>query len=204
MRTTGAGLCLPLLCTLGLLLQDPARAATPLRPLQAQDYYRLQTVSDVELSPDGRWVAYTLSTPNRTTDRDDGDIWLVSYDGRQHMQLTSSPAYDHSPHFSPDGRTLAFLRDPLDVKSDPQIWLIDLPGGGARQLSHFDGTISTFVFAPDGKHLAFSGRSPASGARPGPPRNRSWWIACNSGRTATGSSARSAPTCTCWMWRAER
>ena len=146
-----------MLCALALLLRAAAHGATALRPLQPDDYYRLQTVSDVELSPDGRWVAYTLSTPNRVTDRDDGDIWLVSYDGRQQRRLTSSPANDHSPHFSADGRTLAFLRDPLDGKSDPQIWLIDLSGGEARQLSHFDGTISTFAFAPDGRHLAFSG-----------------------------------------------
>jgi dipeptidyl aminopeptidase/acylaminoacyl peptidase len=169
MRTTVAIHRMACLCALGILLQDPARAAEPTRLLQPDDYYRLQTVSDVELSPDGRWVAYTLSTPNRKTDRDDGDIWLVSYDGSKHIQLTSSQANDHSPHFSADGQTLAFLRDPLDGKSDPQVWLIDLPGGEARQLSHFEGTISTFAFAPDGRHLAFSGlESP----RPAPDPDR--------------------------------
>ena len=144
------------LCALGLLLQDPAHGAAPTRPLRLDDYYRLQTVSEVELSPDGRWVAYTLSTPNRTTDRDDGDIWLVSFDGTQHIQLTNSPANDHGAHFSPDGATLAFLRDPRDGKSDEQIWLIDLRSREARQLSHFDGAISSFALAPDGKRLAFS------------------------------------------------
>jgi len=169
MRTTRAMLWLPLLCALGLLLQSPAHGATPLRPLQPDDYYRLQSVSEVELSPDGRWVAYVLSTPNRATDRDDGDIWLVSFDGRQHIRLTSSPANDHSPHFSADGRMLAFLRDPLDGKSETQIWLIGLPGGEARQLSHFEGTISTFALAPDGKHLAFSAQE---AARPAPDPDR--------------------------------
>ena len=169
MRTTCAISRLPLLCALGALLQAAAHGATPPRPLQADDYYRLQTVSDVELSPDGLWVAYTLSTPNRTTDRDDGDIWLASYDGAQHIQLTNSAANDHSPHFGGDGRTLAFLHDPLDGKSDPQIWLIDLPGGEARPLSHFEGTISSFAFAPDGKQLAFSA---TESARPAPDPDR--------------------------------
>src|SRR5258708_1801151 len=169
MRTAAAIHRIACLCALGLLLQDPAHAAASIRPLQLDDYYRLQTVSDLELSHDGRWVAYTLSTPNRTTDRDDGDIWLVSYDGSQHIRLTSSPANDHSPHFSPDGRTLAFLRDPLDGKSDPQIWLIDLPGGEPRQLSHFEGTISSLAFAPDGKQLAFSAME---SARPAPDPDR--------------------------------
>src|SRR5882672_1043683 len=156
MRTAAAIQRIACLCALGLLLQGPAHAAASLRPLQRDDYYRLQTVSDLELSPDGHRVAYTLSTPNRTTDRDDGDIWLVSYDGSQHLQLTSSPANDHSPRFSADGRTLAFLRDPLDGRSDAQIWLVDLPGGAARQLSHFEGTIGSFALAPDGRRLAFS------------------------------------------------
>src|SRR5258705_3410453 len=172
METRRARRWLALLCALGLVLQGPAHGATPLRPLQPDDYYRLQSVSEVELSPDGRWVAYVLSTPNRATDRDDGDIWLVSFDGRQHIRLTSSPANDHSPHFSADGRMLAFLRDPLDGKSETQIWLIGLPGGEARQLSHFEGTISTFALAPDGKHLAFSAQEAARPAtepdRPAP------------------------------------
>ena len=165
MRTAFAMHRMACLCALGLLLHDPARGAASLRPLQPDDYYRLQTVSDVELSPDGRWVAYTLSTPNRATDHDDGDIWLVSYDGSQHIQLTNSPANDHSPHFSADGSTLAFLRDPLDGKSDAQIWLVDRRGSEARQLSHFEGAISSFAFAPDGKRLAFAAEE---SARPAP------------------------------------
>src|SRR5690348_5903888 len=49
------------------------------RPLTADDLYRLQTVSDPRISPDGLWVAYTVTTPRREGDKDDQDIWLVRW-----------------------------------------------------------------------------------------------------------------------------
>lgn len=78
----------------------------------------------------------------------------------EQLQLTHSGLSEHSPHFSPDGGTLAFLRDPADSKATAQIWLMNLQGGEARQLSHFEGQISAFAMAPDGKRLVFSAQEP--------------------------------------------
>jgi dipeptidyl aminopeptidase/acylaminoacyl peptidase len=162
----------PVVLALATCVPFPIAAASAERPLALDDYYQLHNVSDLELSADGRWVAYTLSTPNKLSDSDDGDIWLARYDGSEHLQLTRSPANDRSPHFSADGRWLAFLRDPGDGKTDPQIWLIDLRGGEARQLSHFDGKISSFAFAPDGQQIAFAAQATrsttADGDKPSP------------------------------------
>ncbi len=149
-----------ILGALTIAAQAPTRAGAATRPLTLDDYYRLQSVSEAEISPDGRWVAYTLSTPNRRTDRDASDIWMVRYDGSEQLQLTHSEVDEHSPHFSPDGSTLAFMRDPADSKATAQIWLMNLRGGEARQLSHFEGTISSFAMAPDGKRLVFAGQEP--------------------------------------------
>jgi dipeptidyl aminopeptidase/acylaminoacyl peptidase len=158
-KTTGRSCWLAAVAALALSCAVPVRAAGTPRPLVLDDYYRVATVSGAELAPDGRWVAYTVTTPNKVTDADDGDIWLARYDGSERVQLTRSQAVDSSPHFSADGSMLAFLRDPGDGKSDPQIWLLDLRGGEARQLSHFEGTISSFAFAPDGKRLAFAAQA---------------------------------------------
>ena len=119
-----------------LALSAQCGLAAPARPLVLDDYYRVQTLSDVELSPDGG----------------------------EPVQLTRSTAPDHRPHFSPDGRTLAFLRDPGDGKSDPQIWVLDLRGGEARQLSHFAGrpppiTIDRLQFKADGSSFLRDERS---------------------------------------------
>ena len=149
-----------ILSALVVTAHAPAQATASTRPLNLEDYYRLQTVSDVEMSPDGRWVVYTLSTPNRHSDRDTSDIWMVRYDGSEQLQLTHSEVSEHSPHFSPDGGTLAILRDAVDAKGTAQIWLMSLHGGEARQLSHFEGQIGSFAIAPDGKRLVFAAQEP--------------------------------------------
>ena len=65
-------------------------AAMPARPLALDDLYAIAHVSDVRLSPDGRWVAYTVTRSDREEDRDTSDVWMVSWDGREQRQLTFS------------------------------------------------------------------------------------------------------------------
>ena len=61
------------------------------RPLQPSDVYRLQTIGDPQVSPEGSWVAYTLSSVDSTKDKRNTDLWMVSWDGTQSVQLTNSP-----------------------------------------------------------------------------------------------------------------
>ena len=93
----------------------PAVAGT--RPLALDDQYRWQTVGDPRISPDGAWVAYSVSTPQRATDSDDSAIWLVSWDGTQTRRVTEGTATVSSPQWSRDGRSLAFLSDGGDANA---------------------------------------------------------------------------------------
>src|SRR5690606_12188127 len=102
---------------LAALVCDPVSA----RPVVAEDLYRIATVGNPRISPDGAWVAYTVSTPHREEDKDNKDLWLVSWDGRKRLQLTSTPASEHTPRWSPDGGRLAFLSDRADSESGDQI-----------------------------------------------------------------------------------
>src|SRR5690606_34290965 len=91
-------------------------AATP-RPLTVADVDRVATVRDPQRSPDGSWVAYTVATVDVEKDKSDTDLWMVSWDGTQHVRLTSSPESETSPRWSPDGAWLAFQRPDGKKKS---------------------------------------------------------------------------------------
>jgi dipeptidyl aminopeptidase/acylaminoacyl peptidase len=140
------------------LAADASRA----RDLILDDYYRVHTIAEPQISPRGDWVVYSVSTPDPKADADDSDVWLASWDGRQSLRLTNSAASEHSPRWSPDGEHIAFLTDRADKEAGDQIWIIDRRGGEARQLSHFDAPISAFAFSPDGSRLVFSAEVPAA------------------------------------------
>src|SRR4051812_41671666 len=79
------------------------------RPLHQEDIYRLKTLGDPNISPDGEWIAFTMSSIDSAKDKRNTDIWMVSRDGRQQVQLTNSPDGENSPRWSPDGKYLSFL-----------------------------------------------------------------------------------------------
>jgi dipeptidyl aminopeptidase/acylaminoacyl peptidase len=128
--------------------QSPAR-----RPLQVSDWNRLRTVADPQRSPDGAWVAYTVTRVDSAKDRHDSDIYKTSWDGAATVRLTSSDESETSPRWSPDGKTLAFLSSRQGAKGS-QIWLLPTSGGEAERVSDVKGGVSSIVWAPDGKRLA--------------------------------------------------
>ena len=99
MRTTSIVLAL-LVLSLGSYSSAQGR-----RPLTVDDLYNLREVRDPQRSPDGKWVAYTVARAIKETDKNDTDIWMVSWDGQQQIQVTSSAEGESAPRWSPRSRT---------------------------------------------------------------------------------------------------
>jgi dipeptidyl aminopeptidase/acylaminoacyl peptidase len=122
------------------------------RPLELADMFRIQRVSDPALSPDGQWVAYTLTTPDLAANATSTDIWIVPSGGGTARRLTSHPAHDRLPAWSPDGSRIMFAST---RSGSQQLWMIHPDGTGEKQLTAISTDASDGVWSPDGKAIAF-------------------------------------------------
>ena len=139
---------LPLFLALPLAAQQPTT-----RPLTASDFARIRGVGDPQVSPDGAWVAYTVTSIDLQKDSTNTDIWMVSWDGGTTLQVTSSPQGESSPRWSPDGRYLSFTSARQGSRGS-QLWLIDRRGGEARRLTDIRGGVSSYAWSPDAQRIA--------------------------------------------------
>ena len=130
-----------------------AQSTSELR-LTPNDIYRFREVGDPQISPDGAWVAYTVSLPDSAEDEDNSDIWMVSWEGTPSLRITSSKTSEHAPRWSPDGRYLTFLSDRDDPREADQLWLLDRRGGEAERITDLPGGVSDHAWSPDSKRLA--------------------------------------------------
>jgi len=131
----------------------PATApAITKRPIRPADLYHLPSVGDPQLSPDGKWVAYTLSTIDSIKDRRSSAVWMISWDGTTNLQLTNSPEGESRPRWSPDSKYLSFLSARQESKGS-QVWLMDRRGGEGKRLTEFKGGVNDYAWSPDGKKL---------------------------------------------------
>ncbi|HKW48956.1 MAG TPA: S9 family peptidase [Gemmatimonadaceae bacterium] len=151
MRRNSAALAVLATITLLVIAPSPSHAQAK-RPLRSGDLYHLKDVRDPELSPDGAWVAYTVTTVDSAKDKSDNDVWMTSWDGATTIRVTSSPESESSPRWSPDGRYLAFLSGRQEGKG-AQIWLLDRRGGEAQRVTQLRGGVSEFAWSPDSKRM---------------------------------------------------
>ena len=125
---------------------------TQKHPITFQDMIRMHRVAEPQISPDGKWVAYTVATPDMDANRNAGNIWIVPAAGGNSLQLTQS-GHDSSPVWSPDGKTLAFLSS---REGTSQVFLLSMDGGEAHALMHLSTGADIVKWSPDGKTIAFT------------------------------------------------
>jgi dipeptidyl aminopeptidase/acylaminoacyl peptidase len=120
------------------------------RAIKFEDYIALKSVSDPQLSADGKWVAYTVAAPSLQDNRNISRVWVVEVATGRSRQVTNGPGSDRQPRWSPDGKTLAFIST---RENGAQVWLLPIAGGDARKVSSLVDGASDPLWTPDGSAL---------------------------------------------------
>ena len=138
---------------------------THARPIVPEDLMAIKSVADVQLSLDGRHVAYVLTEISLEEDSYRSTIWIAPATGGPPVQLTRGPGRDSAPRWSPDGLSLAFLSD--RGGGHPQMFLLPMSGGEPRRLTAAGHGAGPASWSPDGTKVVFAATAPKEHAPAG-------------------------------------
>ncbi len=124
------------------------------QPITASDLFRIITLEDPRLSPDGKWIAFTRVQPDSFENNYTRNIWIVPVSGGEPIQITRGNK-DSSPAWSPDSTRIAFQSGRIDGKSQIFVIPITAPGGDARPITRMLNGATNPSWSPDGKRIAF-------------------------------------------------
>lgn len=130
-----------------------AAFAKELHTPTTDELIEFQAPSSAAISPDGRFVAYTVRETHWAENSYGVQLWLAEVRTGRIVKLTNSMGANREPEWSPDGRWLAFIssRD-----GAPQVYVISPAGGEARPVTSLGNGVSAFRWAPDSARIAFS------------------------------------------------
>ena len=126
-------------------------ALSPKRNLTIDDYFQIEDVTDPQITPEGKWIAYEVTSRNLKEDKNESRIWMVSAGGGEAIPLTAEKTSSSHPRWSPDGKYLGFLSARDD--GEKQVWLLNRNGGEAQQLTDTMQDVDDFSWSPSGDRL---------------------------------------------------
>jgi dipeptidyl aminopeptidase/acylaminoacyl peptidase len=125
--------------------------ATEKRAVTFRDLIAMHRVTDPQISPDGKWIAYSVATPDYDANRLAKDIWIVAISGGDSRQFTHDGTAER-PRWSPDGKRIAFLSSRDGVA---QVYSMTVEGGDAAKVTLLSTGADNELWSPDGKWIAF-------------------------------------------------
>jgi Tol biopolymer transport system component len=158
LRFAVLSLVVGLTSSLGCAQQAPAP-----RLITIDDLFQLREVHDAQISPDGQFVAYTVTSTLLKDDKTETRIWMVPTAGGDAIPLTAEGSSAEHPRWSPDGKFLAFLserKDPKGEEEKTQVYVLNRMGGEAQRLTETAQSVDDFAWSPDGTRLVLILRDP--------------------------------------------
>jgi dipeptidyl aminopeptidase/acylaminoacyl peptidase len=144
----------------------PSAATQPKRPMTFMDILAMRSVGSPALSPDGRWLLYTLTVPDWKAAKSFSDIHLVPVErgASASRQMTfTKDKNESSPRWSRDGRFFVFASNreaPTSAPAQNQLYLMRPDGGEARRITDAKDGVGSFAFSRDGRWLVFAAGKP--------------------------------------------
>jgi dipeptidyl aminopeptidase/acylaminoacyl peptidase len=117
------------------------------------DLYKVKNVESPQFSPDGKRIALVVGESFLEKGKTNANIYVMNADGSNVRRLTSDPATDNTPRWSPDGKSLLFVSN---RKDGSQVWVLPMEGGEPKRLTSFSMETGTPMWLADGKHIGFS------------------------------------------------
>jgi dipeptidyl aminopeptidase/acylaminoacyl peptidase len=132
------------------------RAPAQTRTIQLDDFAKITSVSDPQISPDGKLVACIVSRPNLEQDRSDRELILIDIaSGAPHV-MTHDRKGVGSPRWSPEGDRLAFeALDTAAKEQKPQLFVMSMSGGEAKKITDAPNGVEQFAWRPNGQDIAY-------------------------------------------------
>ena len=133
-------------------LVDILQAQNEQRAITIDDFFDLKRVGNPVISPDSKWIAYTVDQTDYEKGSSETRIWAVSVDGEERLPMTAKGYSAGNPQWSPDGKYLSFTAS-RNEDEKTQVWILDRRGGEAQKLTDIEQGVSGYQWSPDGSRL---------------------------------------------------
>lgn len=152
-RVTGAALVLLIAgLAAGSYAQTIPQQMAQKRPITFADLISMHRLSEPQISPDGKWIVYSVSTPDWEKNHAVRDIWVAPLSGAETARQLTRGGSDTRARWSPDGKRIAFISE---RGGTPQVYFVTPEGGEATRMTSLSTGADNELWSPDGKTIAF-------------------------------------------------